>query len=49
MDFVFLTEFVSSLPKEMTEEVTGIEGEEAGTDEIGEIVIEEGNDYKHMF
>jgi len=34
--------FVSSLPKEMTAEVTGIEGEVAGIDEIGEIVIEEG-------
>ena len=32
----------------LTEVVTGIEGEEAGIDEIGEIVIEEGKDYKHI-
>jgi len=35
-------EFVSSLPKEMIEEVTEIEEEVAGIDEIEEIITEEG-------
>jgi len=35
-------EFVSSLPREMIEEVTEIEEEVAGIDEIGEIITEEG-------